>query len=215
VGRAVSVTMIQGLTPENGSSDANSPAVTSHALASTSSGASHSPVPVTAAEAPTSLLAIEPAAFTSPALVSGAPVTAARDTATSPCSSAPSLADPHSPALPAEFSTVVVADHSRRAIPSLIQRIVPLKQRYTPLVQLQPRRRSSRLHCSDAETSLAGDRGDGDLENRIMSLERKVDLIEWWNLEDEEWKAEDREQKRDVEERLKQMAGLNSSFSIS
>jgi hypothetical protein len=213
VGRAVSVTMIQGLTPENGSSDANSPAVTSHALASTSSGASHSPVPVTAAEAPTSLLAIEPAASTFPTLVS-APVAAARDVATSPCPSALLVANPPSPPFPAEFSSVVAAGQSRRAVPSFIQRIIPLKQRYAPLILLQPRRWSPSLHCSDTESSQASSRVKGDLESRIMSLERRVDLIECRKLEDEEWKAEDREQKRDVEERLKQMAGLNSSFSI-
>jgi hypothetical protein len=201
--RAVSEMSIHHLTPEAGSPLTNSPAVTSQYLASASASPSGSPAPVTVADAPSPSAAIEPPTSPSPvsvsALVTGAQASAAP---TDPSTLTLHVSDPLSPALAAELYTAGVAGSSRRAAPSLIHPIITPQQRHTTLVLLPPRRRSSRLRPSDAETSQAGASTDGDLESRVQTLERKMDVMERWKLDYEEWKEEDTRWKRRVEERL-------------
>lgn len=63
------------------------------------------------------------------------------------------------------------------------------------------------MQRSNPESSQASTGIDNDLQNRILSLERRMDVMEKWKLEDEEWKVEDMEWKHQVEERL-QTAGI-------
>jgi hypothetical protein len=194
---------VHTLTPKSGLLYANSPAVISQTLSSASISTPHSPAPVTAAEAPTPLLGINPTASTSASSIS-APVAATRDSAASQCHSAHLVAD-----LTAEIATVTVSGPSTRAVPSLILPNIPPKQQHGPLILL-PLQQSSHLW----QSSQAGAGVDGNLESRIWSLEsrtlaleRRMDDMEMWKLEDEEWKAEVMEWKHQMEERLRK-AGI-------
>jgi hypothetical protein len=148
-----------------------------------STSAPHSPAPITAAEAPTPSLAITSTASSSPSSIS-TPATAAWDLDTSQDPSVHSVA----PTLAAKPSTVAVPGPSRHAVPSLILPNITPEWQHGPLILLPPRRQSLHLQRSNAESSQASTSVDGNLESRILSLEKRMDVMERWKLEDEEQK---------------------------
>jgi hypothetical protein len=129
---------------------------------------------------------------------SPAPVTTAEAPTPLPVIEPAVTASTHAVAnLAANHSAVPVAGPSRPAIPSLI---LPHIWQHTLI--LLPLRQSSRLQTSNAESSQAGASGGSNLE-RILSLERRMDTMERWKLEDDDWKTEAREYLWQLEERLK------------